>query len=327
MILKLITYYHEKDIPNLPGKNVFYSKEMFQIYEETPGYTPILIVAYDDMQPIAKMLCISKKQTRFFPPSITNRCVIYGSGEYFREDIDAEYIFEEMLSYITSICLQHSFFVEFRNLDNALFGYKAFRNNNYFPVNWLRVRTSLHKTDNPKDLLSDSRKRQIKSGYANGAKVYSTDKEDEIKAFSIMLKKNYSYQIRKHIPCIQFFDHFDNKIIRLGLGQIFIVKYKEKVIGGSVVLYSGNNGYVLFSGGMNKTYKKCYPGILATWKALECAHQKGCRHLEYMDVGLPFRKHGYREFVLRFGGKQRSSRRWFRFKWELLNRFLIKIYS
>ena len=45
MPLKLTTYYHGKDIPDLPGNNTFHSKELFQIYEATPGYSPLLIVA------------------------------------------------------------------------------------------------------------------------------------------------------------------------------------------------------------------------------------------------------------------------------------------
>ena len=48
MPLKLTTYYHGKDIPELPGKNAFHSKELFQIYEATLGYTPLLIVATED---------------------------------------------------------------------------------------------------------------------------------------------------------------------------------------------------------------------------------------------------------------------------------------
>ena len=75
-----------------------------------------------------------------------------------------------------------------------------------------------------------------------------------------------------------------------------------------------------------KSYPLQYPGILAVWKALQDAHQNGFRHMEFMDAGLPFKKHGYRDFVLRFGGKQSSTRRWFRFRWQWLNDLLIKIY-
>ena len=59
MPLKLTTYYKGKDIPDLPGKNTFHSKELFLIYEATPGYTPLLIVATENgwhvySQPSAK---------------------------------------------------------------------------------------------------------------------------------------------------------------------------------------------------------------------------------------------------------------------------------
>lgn len=69
-----------------------------------------------------------------------------------------------------------------------------------------------------------------------------------------------------------------------------------------------------------------YPGILAVWAPITYAHEKGYAHLEFMDAGLPFKKHGYRDFILRFGGKQSSTRRWFRFSWKWLNKLLCKFY-
>ena len=43
MPLKLTTYYRGSEIPDLPGKNTFHSKELFLIYEATPGYKLSLI--------------------------------------------------------------------------------------------------------------------------------------------------------------------------------------------------------------------------------------------------------------------------------------------
>ena len=56
MPLKLTTYYHGSNIPELPGKNTFHSLELFHIYEATPGYTPLLIVASEAGRPVAKLL-------------------------------------------------------------------------------------------------------------------------------------------------------------------------------------------------------------------------------------------------------------------------------
>ena len=327
MPLKLTTYYRGNEIPDFQGKNTFHSKELFLIYEETPGYTPLLIVASQEGVPVARLLAVIRKSIRFFPPSFIKRCEVYGTGEYLVEEQERESIFGEMLEHLTAEVMRNSFLIEFRNLENTMFGYKYFRANNYFSVNWLRVRNSLHNGINVETRFSPSRLRQVKKGLKNNAVVEEAHTVEEIRDFSRMLHHVYSSRIRKHFPNIIFFHHMDTRLIHSNQGKIFIVRYKDKIIGGAACIYSGDNAYLWFSGGMRKTYALQYPGILAVWKALTDAQANGYRHMEFMDVGLPFKKHGYRDFVLRFGGKQSSTRRWFRFRWQWLNNLLIKIYA
>jgi hypothetical protein len=45
-----------------------------------------------------------------------------------------------------------------------------------------------------------------------------------------------------------------------------------------------------------------------------------------MDVGLPFRKNSFREFILSFGGKPVSTVRWFRCSIRWINGLLSWIY-
>lgn len=331
MPLKLTTYYRGEDIPDLPGVNTFHSKELFQIYEATPGYVPLLIVATEGGKPVARLLAALRKTRKWIPSILGKQCVVYDAGEFLETDTPSskerqEEIFGEMLEHLTQEASRSCIFIEFRNLENAMFGYRFFRANKFFPVNWLRVRNSLHSTKKAEDRFSPSRIRQIKKGLKNGAKVEEARTKDEVRAFSRMLHKVYSSRIRRYFPDNDFFSHMDSMLMKGKQGKIFIVKYKEKVIGGSVCIYSDNNSYIWFSGGMRKTYALQYPGILAVWKALEDAHKRGYQHIEFMDVGLPFRKHGYRDFVLRFGGKQSSTRRWFRINWTWLNNLMIKIY-
>ena len=332
MPLKLTTYYRGKDIPDLPGTNTFHSKELFQIYESTPGYTPLLIVATEEGRPVARLLAAIRKTKKWLPSSLVKQCVVYGAGEFLDTSLPAskekeEEIFGEMLEHLTQEASRTCILIEFRNLDNSMFGYRFFRKNDFFPVNWLRVRNSLHSTQKAEDRFSPSRIRQIKKGLKNGAQVREARTKEEILCFAQMLRHVYSSKIRRHFPSIKFFQHLENQLTKGQQSKIFIVIYKEKIIGGSACIYSDDSAYLWFSGGMRKTYALQYPGILAVWKALDDAKQRGYRHLEFMDVGLPFRKHGYREFVLRFGGKQSSTRRWFRFRWNWLNRVLIKMYE
>lgn len=326
MALQLTTYYKGEQIPELPGHNIFHSKELFLIYEATHGYEPFLLVGYIHNKPVAKLLAVIRKSKRIFPPSFIKRCVIYGNGEFIDDTIDKESVFGEMLEHLTKEALRKSLLIEFRNLNNALFGYKYFRSNHYFPINWLRVRNSLHSLQQPMQRFSVSRRRQIKKGIQNGAETDEAHTDEEITNFAKMLRKNYSSHIRKHFPDPNFFHAIIRDKRLSDFAKIFIVKYKTKIIGGSVCLFSGTDAYLLFSGGMRKTYVKQYPGVLAVWKAIEYAYQHGFRHLEFMDAGLPFKEHGYRNFILRFGGRQSSTRRWYRFQWNFLNKISEKIY-
>ena len=164
MALKLTTYYKGSDIPDLPGNNFFHSKELFLLYEATPSYTPIYIVATEEQKTLAKILVVIRKNTSLIPFSILNRCDVYGTGEYLDDTIDKETLFGEMLSHFTKEIFREASIIEFRNLNNSLFGYKHFRSNHYFPVNWLRVHNSLHSVKSVDERFTASRIRQIKKG-------------------------------------------------------------------------------------------------------------------------------------------------------------------
>lgn len=327
MPLQLTIYRSGSLIPPLPGTDVFHSTELFHTYEATPGYNPLLIVAANNGHIKGKLLGVVRRSVRLTPPAFIKRCEVYGTGEYFAPLSERETLFGEMLQCLTQEALRHSFLIEFRNLTDAKFGYRFFRKNRYFPINWLRVRNSLHDNHPVEKRFSPSRLRQIKKGLKNGAQVREAQTPEEIQAFARMLYRVYSFKIRRHFPSQRFFRELEQHLTQGKHSRIFIVTYRNRIIGGSACIYSDDTAYLWFSGGMRKTYALQYPGILAVWHALHDARQRGYRHLEFMDVGLPFRAHGYRDFVLRFGGRQTSTRRWFRFRWEWLNRLLSKFYE
>lgn len=318
MAIRLVTYRKGSPLPNLPGRRIEHSNELFHVYEQTAGYQPLLIVAYQEERPVAKLLSVVRKSMRKFPPSFIKRCEIYGAGEYFDESLNKETLFGEMLDYLTQEVIQSSFLIEFRNLEKPLFGYKHFRRNHYFSINWLRVYNSLHNLA-PEKRLESSRKKQINKAIQRGVTTKRLETEEELDYFLKMLKKSYSSKIRKHFPDINFFRQLTTQYPEKETSHIFLVKYKEKIIGGSFCIYSDGDAYLWFSGGMRKTYAWLYPGVMAVWAALVHAYEKGYKHFEFMDAGLPFKKFGYRDFILGFGGKQVSTRRWFRFRWKWLN--------
>ena len=320
MAIRLVTYEHSDALPHLPGKNVFHSVSLFRILERTPGYSPFMLVAFEGDRPIGKLLCVERKSW------FIKRCIIYDTGEYFDKDIRHDLIFDELLSYLTNRNKDNFSIIEFRNLSEALFGYRYFRKNGYFPIRRLRVINSIHHATIDK-WMGASRKRQIQCGLKNGAEMGVADDKEQVITFFRMLKKYYSSKVFKYFPAMDFF----TALLEQGdgsdeIGKIFTVSYNGKIIGGSCCLFSDDTVYMLFSGGMRKSYPSLYPGVLAVWKAMLYSREKGYSHFEFIDAGLPFKKYGYRDFILRFGGKQLSTRRWYRLKWGWLNRIMEKIF-
>lgn len=326
-MLKLTTYYHTEEIPdNIPGDNFFYSKEMFGYYESTQEYYPVLIVAFDDQTVIGKLLITWHKTTHWFPFSLINHCFAYGTGEYFCSDNLAEYAFSEILDYIEQTILKQCNFILFRDLPDSMFGYKVFRSKRYFPVRWMRTLSIINK-NLPLDIcFNHSRRRQIKKALKSGATVHRATEQKDLDDFSLLLRRNYPYKVRKHFPCIQFLQHTDRVKFYSKNISVYLVKYEDILIGGCVVVYSENKAYIPFCGGIRRLYKHQYPGVLALWAALREVYQRDCESLEYMDAGLPFRHNGFREFVGRFGAQNESSRRWFHIRHGWLNKLLTNLY-
>ena len=57
MNIRLATYYHAKDVPALPGSNIFHSTELFHVLEQTRGVRPLLLVAYEGKSPAVPLIC------------------------------------------------------------------------------------------------------------------------------------------------------------------------------------------------------------------------------------------------------------------------------
>ena len=97
MAVRLSIYRKGSAIPPLPGHTLEHSTELFHVYEQTQGYSPYMVVAFDGERPIAKLLAVVRRSVRLFPPSIIKRCEVYRCGEYFDASLNKETLFGEML--------------------------------------------------------------------------------------------------------------------------------------------------------------------------------------------------------------------------------------
>jgi lipid II:glycine glycyltransferase (peptidoglycan interpeptide bridge formation enzyme) len=165
--------------------------------------------------------------------------------------------------------------------------------------------------------------RRIDNAHERGVTTEVVKTEEDFEAFSKLLRKHHIFKPKRYIPDDAFFRSF---MAEKESGRLFVTKYHGKVIGCSAVAYSQGDAYLWYSAFRRKTYHHLHPDIITIWDAMKDAHERGFRHMCFMDVGLPFEKNSFREFILRFGGKEQSTYRWFRFTLKWVNKLLAWIY-
>lgn len=94
-------YTKSKDLPTLLEGNYFHSRELFIIYEQTPGCTPYMVVVSNkEGQTLAQLLVAVNRKGNWFPPYIYTHAHAHEEGIYANEDYKEE-LFCKMLQAIT----------------------------------------------------------------------------------------------------------------------------------------------------------------------------------------------------------------------------------
>lgn len=281
----------------------------------------MVVVRTSDGRIVGHLLAVTRQRTSFFPPYIYRHCRIMGEGEYSGDINDAGFFFAEAIQALTRKIHSRVFYIELSHLSQKMFGYGHLRRFGYFPVHWMSIHNSLH-SHVPEERLTKKMIRRIESAYAKGVVTREAEGEAELKACCKLLRKHNLFKPKRYIPDDSFF----RALIASGNGRLFVTVYKNIIIGCCVCTYSENNAYLWYAAFRRKTFIMLHPDVLTVWHAIRDAHERGCAHIEFMDVGLPLRKNPFREFILRFGGKPVSTYRWFRFSPIWLNKTLSWIY-
>ena len=114
-----------------------------------------------------------------------------------------------------------------------------------------------------------------------------------------MLKKTYD-------KINSLFYSIYEKVVRERRGTIFMARYKDRIIGSMICLFSGDTMWEWYVISANKLFHKQYPGVCLTVHALEYCQKHGYLFFNFKDITTPFHRSGVRDFKIQFGGKQRK---------------------
>lgn len=315
---------HTEELPALNGNNFFHSRELFELTRKTPRQKPYMVlIMSQEGHVVAHLLGIVRYRASWLPPYFFMHCRVLGEGDY-QEDITAKdkaELFQMMLHALRKHLGNRVLYIEVSNLSQKMFAYKEFRQQQFFPVRWMSIHNSLHSRL-PEERINDRMKKRIETAYQRGVTTGEVESEEDFVAFSKLLRRHHWLKPKRYIPS----DIFFRSIMEQQLGRLYVTKYHDRVIGCSAVAYSSENAYLWYSAFRRKSFAFVHPDLLTIWHAIKDAHQRGYQHIFFLDVGLPFRKNPFREFILSFGGKPVSTHRWFRCSIKWINSFLTWIY-
>ena len=310
-------------MPNLRQGSYFHSVELMEVCEAAPRQRPYMVVMRDaNGQELSHMLGIVRFRTLPLPPFLLIHCRILGDGVYDEASpYKKEELFSGMVNALTEKLNTRVLFIEISNLSSKMFGYKILRENSYYPVNCMSIHNSLHRRA-PEERITEKLQRRIDHAHERGVHTEKVSNEADFQAFSNLLHKHHLLKPKRYIPD----DIFFRQLMAGDNGDLFVTKYHQKVIACAAVVYSEGDAYLWYSAFRRKTFHVLHPDTMVVWDVMKHAYNQGYQHMRFMDVGLPFHKNPYREFILRFGGKEQSTYRWFRFSIRWVNKLLAWIY-
>ena len=324
--MKVQIYEQAALLPDLPAQSgYFHSRELMELCELTPRQKPFMaVVTDDDGQAVAWLLAVERRRRSWLPPYLYRHVRIMGEGGY-REQADTaappfdnsskNMLFSMMIDALTKRLGNRTLYMEVSNLSQKMFGYAPLRAAGFFPVRWMNIHISLHSRT-PEERISARQLRRIERAMKHGVTTKVVETDTEFRAFMKLLRHHHWLKPRRYVPHEDFF----RSLMEQGRSTLFITQYGVRVIGCSCLVYDGDDAYFWYSASKRKSYATLHPNAVTYWNTIQYAHKRGCAHIRFMDVGLPFRRNPYRDFILRFGGKEVSTFRWFRISVRWMNK-------
>lgn len=327
----VLTIYTCSDaLPEMECSNFFHSRSLFMSLEQTRRQQPYMVVAAaSGGRVLGHLLAAVRHRNAWLAPCISAHCRILGEGEFADElscgDSEGEYtrqeLFGMMLDALVERVKNRVLYVEISNLSAKMFGYRLLREAGFFPVHWMSIHNSLHSMP-PEERLGEKMKKRIERAYRKGVVTAEVEGGEELAAFCALLRRHNRFKLKRYIPDSSFF----SGLARTGHGRLFVTRYRGRVVGCCACAYSEGDAYLWYFAFLRKSFAIVHPDVMTVWHAIDHAHKHGCAHIHFMDVGLPFEKNPFRDFILRFGGKPVSTYRWFRFSIRWLNGVLAWVY-
>lgn len=278
--------------------NWFQTEECFSFYHSLGFIDPFQCSVERDGVEKGRMVGYIQKDGGKLKQFFSRRAIING-GPMLADDITED----ELMGLLTKCkreLKKKAIYIETRNFDDyarykEIFSSAGF---NYEPHYNFHVDTS--SVDLVEANMGKSRKRDVKTSLRDGAVVVENPTIDEVKEFYGVLEHLYKTKVKTPLFPFSFFE----RLYRSSFGRFLLVKYDERIVGGTVCVCGENVMYEWFACGEDGVHKNIYPSTLATYAGIRYAAEHGYARFDMMGAGAPNDGgYGVRDFKAKFGGQ------------------------
>ena len=288
----------EELVQHSPTASFFQTRACYEFYTTLSFLKPFVFGVSENEQLVGIICGYIVSDGNIIKRFFSKRAIVPG-GLLLQSDI-SDSALKILLDSTCKHIYRKSIYLEIRNYNDytpyrnafskAKFEYKPHLN---FHVATPNVEAALMK-------LNTTKRRDVRLSRKEGAEWFETKDKLDVKVFYSLLKNLYDTKIKTPLFPLEFFE----KLLLVSNAKLFVVKFKEEIIGGSVcVLLPNKTVYEWFVCGLDGKYKNIFPSTFATWAAIEYAANNGFERFDMMGAGKPDEGYGVREFKSKFGGE------------------------
>jgi len=275
----------------------FQSHSFYSFFNSIEGLSAN-VFACEKNNEIVALCVVTLQKEKGFKGYFSRRAIIYGGPLLSLNNLQAvDTLFEKIKAYYQ----RKAIYIEIRNYFDFSEYLKVFYRLEFHYLPWLNYQVPTLNLDEIRKNMSSSRLRQVKKAIKNGVIWKEASSIEEVKAFYNILGDLYQNKIKKPLLPESFFLEF----YKQNIGKYLLVVYQNIIIGGIMCpVAPAKCIYEYYICGLDNEYKEQYPSVMATWAAMEYAHNNGIPMFDFMGAGNPNEDYGVREFKARFGGNE-----------------------
>jgi lipid II:glycine glycyltransferase (peptidoglycan interpeptide bridge formation enzyme) len=287
-----------KLVETSPTASWFQTKACYDFYASLSFMKPYVFAVSEDEQ-LTGLLCgyiiaDGGKLKQYF----SRRAIIPG-GALLAETISDEALLQLLQTVINSL-KNKAIYIEFRNYNDYSAYTAIFAKADFEYQQHLNFKIPTASVEQAFSRLVSTKRRDVRISQKEGAVITEITTNEELAEYYLILQDLYHTKVKTPLFPIEFFE----KIITLPECRIFGIKYRGKVIGGSVCVFlSAKAAYEWFVCGIDRKYKNIYSSTLATWAAIQYTAENNYQYFDMMGAGKPNDSYGVRDFKAKFGGE------------------------